>query len=206
MDEQSWLRLMRDLSIDDNLATFRKLKAAYAEKHRHYHTSAHIEACLALFSEHRSSASKPADVECAIWFHDAIYNPMSGDNEKKSADWAVRFLQENDFTDEQCERVRSLIMATIHEAPANDPDTQFLVDIDLSILGADKSTYQKFENDVRREYKWVPGPLFRRERRKILQSFLDRETIYSTSAIRAKYETQARANMVAALKSIDLRL
>ena len=95
-------------------------------------------------------------------------------------------------------------MAPVHEAPADGADAQLLVDIDLSILGADEATYRQFEQDVRREYKWVPGPLFRRTRRKILQSFLDRQSIYSTAAFRDRLEEPARRNLFAAVRNLGL--
>ncbi|MGI9232146.1 MAG: HD domain-containing protein [Woeseiaceae bacterium] len=202
MDDQLWRGLTKNLSIDTNLETFEKLQSAYSEKHRHYHTGVHIDYCLALFDEYRTTAIAPAEVECALWFHDAVYNPMSGDNELKSANWAVRFLRKNGCSDEQCNLVRHLIMSTIHEAPAIDPDAQLLVDIDLAILGTNEKTYERFEIDVRREYKWVPGPLFRRARMKILQSFLDRDSIYSTRPFRDKYESRARSNIEETLKRL----
>lgn len=202
MNEKMWRDMMADLSIDENLQTFEQLQTAYAEKHRYYHTASHIEFCLALFGEHSGLASSPAEVQCAIWFHDAIYNPMSGGNEIKSAEWAARFLKENHCAGECCDQVQNLIMATVHEASARDPDTQLLVDIDLAILGTDDNAYREFEDNVRREYKWVPGPLFRRERRKILQSFMDRKSIYSTEPFRLAYETPARSNIEKALRSL----
>jgi len=203
MDEQSWLNMMDELSFDPNLHTFSQLQSAYAEKHRHYHTSAHIEACLALFNEHRNAATKPAEIECAIWFHDAIYSPMSKENELKSADWAAQFLRENGCSDETPDNVRSHILATVHNSSVSDPDTQLLVDIDLSILGSDKEMYRSFENNVRREYKWVPPPLYRRERRKILTSFLARKAIYFTLPLREKYENQARINLKEAILGLQ---
>lgn len=202
MNEQSWRKMMSHLSINSNLETFEELRAAYAQRHRHYHTAAHIESCLGLFNEHGATALNPAEVECAIWFHDSIYNPMSSNNEMKSADWAYRFLKKNERTDKQCDQVRAFIMATIHDAPAVDPDTRLLVDIDLAILGADEKTYGEFEANVRREYRWVPAPLFRRERKKILQSFLDRKTIYSTDPFRDRYEARARSNIDRVLRNI----
>ncbi len=202
MDELMWRDLMDELSIATNLQTFEQLQTAYSEKHRHYHTSAHISFCLALFGEYGSVALSPAEVELAIWFHDSIYNAMSNDNEVKSADWAARFLKENNCAGDRCNQVRSLIMATLHNTPAIDPDAQLLVDIDLAILGTDDDSYRSFEKNVRREYKWVPGPLFRRERRKILQSFLDRKTIYSTKPIREDYESRARSNIEETLRAM----
>jgi predicted metal-dependent HD superfamily phosphohydrolase len=41
----------------------------------------------------------------------------------------------------------------------------------------------------------VPGFLFRRKRRQILRSFLDRPVLYSTPPLRARLEEPARANL-----------
>ncbi len=203
MNEDAWLRLMDGLSIGTNLPTFQKLTNAYAESHRHYHTSTHIDACLSLFEQHRRIAVRPADVECAIWFHDAVYKPLSTDNELKSADWAERFLRDNDCSQESQDNVRNLILATVHDSAAADPDTKLLVDVDLSILGADEAVYDRFEENVRREYKLVPMLVYRPGRRKILESFLARETIYFTPPIRDEYEIRARMNLERALRRLQ---
>jgi len=194
-----WHALMNRLGFGANTETYRALLEAYSQKHRHYHTVAHITHCLDELALYRNLAEHPDDVELALWFHDAVYDSYAKDNEKKSADWAAEFLRERRAGSEQVDRVHDLVMATVHEAPADGADAQLLVDIDLSILGADETTYRQFEQDVRREYKWVPGPLFRRTRRKILQSFLDRESVYSTEGFRQRLEKRARRNLKTAM-------
>jgi len=203
VNKNSWLKLMDGLSIGTNLSTFEELTSAYAESHRHYHTSTHIDACLELFERHRQTAGKPAELECAIWFHDAIYKPLGRDNELKSADWAARFLRDNACSGQSQDNVRKLILATAHDSPATDSDTQLLVDIDLSILGVDEAAYDLFEENVRREYRLVPAPLYRRGRRNILESFLARKPLYLTPSIRDEYETQARVNLERAIRRLQ---
>ena len=202
MNEERWVALMLSIGFSPNLETYRALHDAYLENHRHYHTDAHIDHCLVLLDEYRGLAQQPDEVEIALWFHDAIYKPISGDNEAKSADWAARFLEENRAGKSRIDRVRAMIMATVHDAVANDPDTQLLVDIDLSILGSDSDTYRQFENNVRKEYKWVPGPFFKKGRRKILQSFLDRSSIFSTDLFRGRFEVAARSNLKSAIEAL----
>lgn len=70
-----------------------------------------------------------------------------------------------------------------------------LVDIDLSILGASSNRYDRFEEQIRTEYKWVPQPLYRLERGKILATFLARPKIYSLEVFETRFENQARANL-----------
>ena len=79
--------------------------------------------------------------------------------------------------------------------PPLDPDARLLVDIDLAILGAAPERFDEYEVQVRQEYAWVPGPLFRRKRREILQGFLDRPCIYTTEPFRTRFELQARSNL-----------
>ena len=141
-------------------------------------------------------------MEYALWFHDAVYNPHSSNNEERSADWACEVLLRHDVDATRVERVRAHILATRHEAPATTPDSQLLVDADLSILGADEVAYAEFEANVRKEYRWVPAPLFRRKRAEILESFLARPQIYSTAPFQVRYELQARRNLSAAITAL----
>ena len=63
-----------------------------------------------------------------------------------------------------------------------------LVDIDLSILGAESMRFDEYENQVRAEYSWVPAFLFRSTRKKILQGFLARPSIYATAHFQQRLE------------------
>lgn len=72
---------------------------------------------------------------------------------------------------------------------------QVLVDIDLSILGASEERFAEYEQQIRSEYSFVPGWLFRRKRRSILKSFLGRNHIYSTPHFHSLLEIKARQNL-----------
>jgi predicted metal-dependent HD superfamily phosphohydrolase len=198
-----WAALMGRLSLGDNLATFERLQGAYGERHRHYHTGEHINQCLDVLDQTRHRAHEPDEVGLALWFHDAIYATRAKDNEAKSAQWATEFLEENFIQPTRVRRVHALVMATTHDATAQDADAGLLIDIDLSILGADGAAYDRFERNVRKEYWWVPAPLFRTTRAKILQSFLDRPSIYSTAHFRDRLEQFARNNLVKAIAALN---
>lgn len=197
-----WQALMRGLGWPGNERTLAQLAAAYRQRHRHYHTARHIQACLDQFDAVRGDAADPHAIELALWFHDAVYNPYRADNEQASADWATRFLHENGAPASLQERVRALILATRHEAVADDHDTAILIDIDLSVLGATTDAYEDYRRAVRREYRWVPGPLFRRSRRAVLESFLRRERIFLTDRFHAGREAAARRNIAAELERL----
>jgi predicted metal-dependent HD superfamily phosphohydrolase len=202
LNEGRWIGLMTSLGLPAETETFAALVAAYSEKHRHYHTGKHIEHCLRELDSALSLAIEAAEVELAIWYHDAVYDPYSSNNEERSADWACTLLNRHNVSAARVERVRSLILATRHAAPATTPDAQLVSDIDLSILGADEATYAVFEADVRKEYRWVPSILFRRKRAEILDSFLKRPQIYNTEPFRARYELRARHNLAGAIRTL----
>jgi predicted metal-dependent HD superfamily phosphohydrolase len=64
-----------------------------------------------------------------------------------------------------------------------------------NILGSPVDRFDEYEQQVRKEYSWVPGWLFRRKRREILEAFLARPHIFNTQRFRATHEAQARANL-----------
>ncbi len=140
-------------------------------------------------------AVNPGEVEIALWFHDAIYELKSKDNERRSADWAQRELAARGAAGDVLQRVDSLIMATCHNAAPTDPDQQLLVDIDLSILGSLPARFAEYDLQVKAEYSWVPRPLYRVKRKQVLQGFLNRPFIYNTRYFRQNFENLARANL-----------
>lgn len=190
-----WLALMALWGFGRNEETFRDLISAYTGKGRHYHSQEHVSACLRHLDRCIDHVAKPREVEFALWFHDAIYNPLSGGNERKSADWAAAFLSSNGAEAEEVTRVHRLIMVTEHNAPTRTSDESVLVDIDLSILGADPHIYEVFERGVRAEYRLVPWFIYSRKRAKVLQSFLERPSIYQNEPFATEREQQARANL-----------
>lgn len=194
-----WTGLMRQLGLTDNQTTFTALISAYTDNHRHYHSDAHINACLQHFDAVQHLAEYPAEIELALWFHDAVYKPMSSTNELDSADWCAKFLAENNVADEIIQRIHKLIMATCHSAELVGNDEKLVVDIDLAILGAPADIYQTFETNVRNEYQWVPSFIFKNKRKEILQTFLDRHRIYHHAYFHDLLEHRARENLAAAI-------
>ena len=194
--------MWRELSLAAPADAFDELIARYTESHRYYHNARHVADCLAKFDDARDLCEHPAEVELALWFHDAIYDTHAKDNEAQSASWAARVLKDAGAAQTEMERVQELIMATCHAATPATRDACVLVDIDLSILGAAAERFDAYELGVRAEYAWVPEILFRATRRKILGEFLQRPSIYSTDNFKQKLETNARANLARSLQAL----
>ena len=181
---------------------------AWSESHRHYHDQRHLRECLALWTRWREHSPCAGEVAIALWFHDAIYDPqapVSGSNELNSAAWAARSLVRAGADSDIAQRVHDLVMATQHDAPAalaSSPDAQLLVDIDLSILGSPAERFERYDQDVRKEYAWVPGFRYREARAQVLQSFLDRPQLYHGPHAVQLLKAQARINLAAALSRL----
>jgi predicted metal-dependent HD superfamily phosphohydrolase len=84
----------RDLSLTGPASDlFEVLRGRHAEAHRAYHTAQHIDECMRHLDLVRGQCEQPAEIELALWFHDAVYVPGAADNERRSADWAVHELE-----------------------------------------------------------------------------------------------------------------
>lgn len=198
--DSSWQRACTGLGWQGDSTTLREqLLARYAEPHRAYHSQQHLAECIALLEPALHLAQHPAEVEMALWFHDAVYEPRRHDNEAHSAAWAQRALLAAGVDGEAAARVHALVMATCHSTVPANSDAQLLVDIDLAILGASPARFAEYERQIREEYGFVPGWLFRRKRRAVLRAFAQRTAIYRTAHFRVRCETQARTNLQLAL-------
>lgn len=203
MFELSWRRCWQLIGAEGTgVELMRQLLEAYREPQRKYHTEQHLKECLLLFGECSGRAIEPGEIEIALWFHDAVYNAKASDNEVRSAEWAANALNDANVPPERILRVQAHILATKHSALPQGADQQLLVDIDLSILGAEPSRFEEYEQQVRQEYRYVPGFIFRRKRKQILTEFLARKSIYATPMLREKLEEQARKNITGSILAL----
>ncbi len=197
-----WRMLCASLGARDTDAEYTRLLRAWRSWGRRYHTLAHLASCLDEFDAARHLAQSPAEVELALWYHDAVYRTWRVDNESLSAEWAQRFVHAV-AGEGAADRVRDLVLATAHQAHSPVEDAALVVDIDLSILGKPAPEYDEFERNVRREYWWVPRRRFAHARGRILGSFLERPFIYNWPEFRDRYETTARSNLQRAMKALS---
>jgi predicted metal-dependent HD superfamily phosphohydrolase len=189
----------RTMKLDD--ATMQELKARYAELHRAYHTWHHIEDMLGRFATVADHLRDREAFELAILFHDAVYDPKAGDNEEQSAA-LMRERLSGKLAPATLDVAEALIMATKTHQPGTHADAAFLIDIDLSILGAEQAAFDVYDAAIHKEYAHVPDDAYRAGRAKVLQNFLDRERIFTTAAF-APLEARARDNLERAIARLS---
>ena len=198
-----WQRACDAVGIANAGREHERLLRAWSSMGRHYHTVRHLEVCLLELDDASTLARSSAEVELALWFHDAIYRTHRNDNEARSADWAARFLTEHGAAADVVANVHAFVMATAHAAVELTGDAALVVDIDLSILGKPPAIYDEFERNVRKEYWWVSRSRFANARSGILRSFLDRPSIYHWPHFRERYEASARDNLARAIRALQ---
>jgi predicted metal-dependent HD superfamily phosphohydrolase len=176
--------------------------ARYAEPHRAYHTGEHIARILTLLDGVRGRLRRPDEAELAVWLHDLVYDPRATDNEARSADLAAAWLAEGGADATRGERVRTLIMATRHAAPPTEHDARYVVDVDLSILGAPPTEFDRYELQVREEYRFLSDSEWRTGRARVLRRFLDQPRIFLTPEL-AAFEAPARANLARSIAQLE---
>jgi predicted metal-dependent HD superfamily phosphohydrolase len=180
-----------------------ELIRAYGSPDRFYHNLTHIQDCLSILDQTSHLAAHPEEVEVAIWFHDSVYDTRRDDNEKRSAEWAQSVIDKARLSKDVADRVSHSILATRHNREITDTDAQLLVDVDLSILGREADNFWRYEVNIRKEYAWVPGDIFRQKRVEILRSFLDRQYIYYHEKYREMFERRARMNIEQSIRRLS---
>ncbi len=70
----------------------------------------------------------------------------------------------------------------------------------MSVFGKSEEVYDLYEKNVRKEFEWVSDDTFESARKKILKSFLNRDSIYYTGYFQERYEERAKKNL---LRMID---
>ncbi|MBT2556277.1 hypothetical protein J7E24_00610 [Hymenobacter sp. ISL-91] len=183
---------------------YAQLVAAYSGSGRHYHTLRHVQTLLNTVEEYAGQVEDRPVVELAVWFHDAVYNYLSAENEARSAELARQFLAHSRLSAERQARVAYLIECTARHTAAHAPapDLDFFLDADLRVLGAEPADYAEYARQIRQEYRLVPAVLYRRGRRKVLEQLLAAPVLYRTTAFEQRFGVAARRNLQAELNGL----
>jgi predicted metal-dependent HD superfamily phosphohydrolase len=204
---QCWKDIMarRSCAAEPAAAVLHEILHAHGAPHRHYHTLDHVSALLALLIRHGGAVLDRDALSLAILFHDLVYDPTRHDNEAASAALATERLTGLGLPEALVAKVGRYILATQHDrdtVTTGDADLALLLDLDLSILASAADEYRAYAQAVRREYAFVPDQLYGPGRRRVLEDFLARPSIYRTERLHALWEQSARANLAAEIAGL----
>jgi len=181
-----------------------ELQENYTASFRAYHNLTHLEEIFNYFDTYNSQIENPNELALAIFYHDAIYNIWKKDNEEKSAELANNQLKKLAINVDVISRIEKHIIATkSHQAILSD--SKWMVDFDLAILGQSEKVYNNYTSKIREEYKVAPNLLYYSGRKKVLQHFLNKKSIYTSDVFIELYEENARKNLLQEIKTIQNR-
>lgn len=181
---QTWERVVPYLIFD-----------RYQEIQRRYHTLQHINEMFNLYDMHFTkspylSVDGHTALYFAIWYHDAVYEPLRSDNEERSAVLALRELGDRGFEPHIPEAVARLVRSTATHA-ATSIDERMLSDLDLAILGANHERYKEYVGQVREEFHEVTDVQWVQGRAAVVDGFLKRRIFHYLTHL----EQQAKNNL-----------
>jgi predicted metal-dependent HD superfamily phosphohydrolase len=199
---EAWAAAVQSLggNVEAAMRTGAELQARYREAHRRYHTIDHVRAVLLdAESLHEEVTVSPADravLTIAVCAHDVVYDARPGDDEKASAEWVRIRLRQYGVPPAYGDRVAAAVLATAsHSRQAPDVVVDLLLDADLAILAAPRDAYDRYVAAVRLEYSSLDDAAWRRGRAGVLENLAERDPLFFTAAARARWESDARANI-----------
>ncbi|AFZ55846.1 hypothetical protein H6G54_27025 [Anabaena cylindrica FACHB-243] len=199
-----WQQTLQSFNVDPTTANeaFFQLISVYSSPSRHYHTLQHIHYVLNTIETFTTCIQDLPSLQLAAWFHDVVYDTHALDNEEKSADYAANMLKTLAIPATNIIQIHRLILCTKNHQ-ADDLDSQILLDADLAILAATPLQYQEYAQAIRQEYAWVSEAEYITGRGKVLENFLQRQSIYLTPLMLESSEELARFNIKTELQSLQ---
>lgn len=171
----------------------------YSSRGRYYHNIEHIYSMCDFWVKYKESILRPNFVFLAIVYHDIVYKTYKKDNEEQSAEYFHTLAFKSSFNIQANEivYVKDLIRYTEHNcffASKLHKDAQLLLDFDLCVLSKSEAVYNKYSEDIRKEYKRYSNFLYKKGRVDILNNFLQKDKIYLTEEF-SLFEENARKNI-----------
>ena len=209
--QERWVKIARRYGCSKATAraSFNEVASRYKQSHRHYHDLSHLDHVFAHFNEVRYYLHHQDSVALALFLHDVIYDPQSQTNEEDSAVYADALLRKfPDIPPYIIQNVKRMILATkTHQFDDQDQDTAYMLDMDLSILGSDRKTYDTYCDNIRKEYAHIKddAAFLTARRDKMLIPYSERQ-IYKTTYFQTRFQAKARNNMHREIRSINMRL
>ena len=175
------------------------LTRRYQEPQRHYHTLEHVAAML------HQGRQFPLDDEqvMAVWFHDAVYDPTSNQNEQKSARLASKWLAKCNWEVDAIERVGRMVLDTRGHMPSIR-QSEAVLDLDLMSLAVSWPAFEANTAAIRAEYAHVSDADFATNRGAFFAELLARDRLFYTPWGKT-LETAARDNLRRAIQELQAR-
>lgn len=195
--ESIWFNICSKSTVDKDLIKnlWADISAAYNDDHRFYHNIEHIKNMTELAVTHQNLFNNLNNVLFAVFYHDYYYEANRTDNEIKSAVKAEQDLKALKISAENIQLIHEYILATRQHSTSHDIDCALFLDLDLSILATEKTEFERYLRNVRKEYAHLSDVEFKIGRLQFTEDLLSRDHIFQTDFFRSKFEQKARQNL-----------
>ncbi len=215
---------VHDLLVSENAALFKRFRSAlnlpdeekhfwritnafvalvvrYSETHRRYHTLQHVKLLFAAWDlvKEQVPLELHQHVELAIFYHDAVYDPVSYRNEEESYQLFKRDFGSL-FDEFFLAEVASCIRGTVHDGELDEDAiaARWMADIDLLSLSLIPDLFDQNSVMLKAEYAHHPHfteKWWREGQNKFFSPMLSRPHLYYNEIYRGETEQNARNNL-----------
>ena len=194
---ETWIELTSKLNVHHTLQeTFwSEIITAYQQRERFYHNLNHILDLVTLAKHYQAEIEDFDSLLFSLFYHDIIYQVKQNNNEIESAKLAAHRLSSLNYPEDKISKCYRQIISTQSHRLSQESDTNYLLDLDLSILGEERSKYREYSQNIRQEYGMYSEQVYNQGRRQFLERLLNRNFIYKTKLFRDRHEQRARENL-----------
>ena len=170
-------------SSEERMKIVERAFAEYQSPSRCYHNLEHIQCSLWELDRIDDKSLDRTSLEFAIWYHDLVYDPLSKDNEIRSA-WRFRDEFKSLPIDIDLNVICKLICSTGTQFGAEGNAAfslmqKYFLDIDYAVLGQSAIDYTVYRQNVALEYKRISKLLYCISRKAFLGSTLERGVYFT---------------------------
>ncbi|MBK9283552.1 MAG: adenylyltransferase/cytidyltransferase family protein [Sphingobacteriaceae bacterium] len=139
----------------------------YEEKHRHYHTVAHVSAVIDYLIK---SNQLNDELFLAAVYHDAIYDPKQNNNEDLSAELFSKDAEAAKLDEKTIAKIVQIIRDTkTHKASFKE--SEIFIEADLSIFKSSFADLMNYEHQIFKEFQFVDYREYKPKRLEVLRKF-----------------------------------
>lgn len=182
-------------SEEEQTSLWNEVENAYSAPGRSYHNLTHIQTLINHLIQVKEHIRDWNALLFAAFYHDIIYTATSKNNEEESAIVASDRMNAIGVPADLIAHCTRIILSTKSHAVHPDNDINIFLDADLAILGSDEKNYDDYANAIRDEYKIFDDTTYRAGRKKVLDYFLTRPHIFTTTHFNTVFEEQAKTNL-----------
>lgn len=178
----------------------------YQDPNRMYHSLTHIHDMFDF--AHKIGIELTIPQYLGIWYHDAVIDFKRNKPENDIAESLVVFdnhyklgyLDEWELSKTEVDTIVRIIFSTLNHNAIGE-QAKIVVDLDLAILASPHDRYNEYVRKIRDEYFHLSDDEWRAGRTDVLNQFLDRPSIFSSSNF-LRFNNIAVSNIKQELESL----